>query len=399
MKRIWILFISLFLIPTLVNAETLTYEVCENGCEYSSLSDVETAIRNISDLSDKDIIINVNSDITSDYHLNIGDFDNMANSVTINGNNHDFNGRSIAFISKQVEINNCSNLREIDFVNSAKIDLKNSNIKAILLYYMDSNGQIKSEEINLSEIFDIDEMSLNSLKTLLLLGNFKIENMDLSNNVLMPIGGTINVYNSNLNKVFNFSEARINITTNIYNSKFNSLKYVNIASEEDDAVEEYERFLTSNLLDSSVLISYDIYDLDKALYNEQLGTYTTVYFDKEAKLKPSEKLNLVDYLDYYTEDKEIEYTIEDESIARMENKELTALKEGSTKVTVTTDEGHVIYRINLVVEKETIPEKIDKMTIKVPITGSKVKAWVVVVSVLLLAVIGVCSYMLIKRKK
>ena len=146
-------------------------------------------------------------------------------------------------------------------------------------------------------------------------------------------------------------------------------------------------------------LNYDIYDMDLTNMGDQLKSITTIYFDKEAKLKPGDTLNLVNYLDYYTEDKEIEYTIDDKNIAKIENKELSALKEGSTKVTVTTDDGHVIYRINLVVEKESIPEKIDKMTIKVPITGSKIKAWVVIVSALLLAVTLVCSYMLIKRRK
>ena len=74
-----------------VKAETLTYEVCESGCEYTNLNDVRRSIANISDLTDKDIVINVNSDITSGYDLYIGVIDNMPNSVTINGNNNDIN--------------------------------------------------------------------------------------------------------------------------------------------------------------------------------------------------------------------------------------------------------------------------------------------------------------------
>ena len=65
MKKYIYLILSLLLIPIMVNAETLTYEVCESGCEYTSFSDVNTEIRNISDLTDKDIVINVNSDYTS----------------------------------------------------------------------------------------------------------------------------------------------------------------------------------------------------------------------------------------------------------------------------------------------------------------------------------------------
>ncbi len=394
MKKYIYLILSLLLIPIMVNAETLTYEVCESECEYTNLGDVENAIYSISDLTDKDIVINVNSDITTRYSLHIGD---IANSVTINGNNHDFNNTYFNLYSKQIEISDCNNLREIDFANSAKINIKNSNIKGILLYYMDSNNQIKSEEINLSEIFDIDETSKNNLKALLLAGNFKIENMNFGDIVLIPAAGTIKIYNSQIGKILDYPMLG-NITTNVYNSKFNSLKYVNITSREDVAMNEVEQFMESDNPKSS-LLNYDIYDMNFEEWNGRVSVTTTIYFDKEAKLKPGDKLNLVSYLDYYTEDKEIEYTIDDESIAKIDNKELIALKEGNTKVTVTTDDGHVVYNINLVVEKETIPEKIDKMTIKVPITGSKVKAWVVVISVILLGVIGVCSYMLIRRKK
>ena len=388
-KYIYLILSAILCVPFIVNAETLTYEVCESGCEYTNLWDVETAINNISDLSDKDIVINVNSDIANS--LSIGDFDNVPNSVTINGNNHDINSSYLDLLAKNITINNCNNLQTLTVADSDKINIKNSNIKEIQYMSIDSNHQIKSDEINLLKKLNIDETSSNNLKTLFLLGNFKIENLDFKNIVLVPLVGTINIYNSKLNKIVNVPD-RGKIIANIYNSTFNSLKYVNITSEEDTVASEFIQYV-DNTLDSSVL-SYDVYDLSAPEYSN-----TTVYFDKETKLKPNNKLNLVSYLDYYTEDKEIEYTIEDESIAKIENKELSALKEGSTKVTVTTDEGHVIYRINLTVEKETIPEKIDKMTIKVPITGSKIKAWVVVVSILLLGVIGVCSYILIKRKK
>ena len=393
MKKYIYLILSLFLIPIMVNAETLTYNVCESGCEYTSLNDVNTAINNLTDISDKDIVINVNSDMSR--YLYIGNIDNVANSVTINGNNHDFNGSSFVFFSKQVEINDCNNIQSITLYNSDKININNSNIIAIQYFAVDSNNQIKSEEINLSEIFDIDETSKNNLKALLLAGNFKIENMNFGDIVLIPAAGTIKIYNSQIGKILDYPMLG-NITTNVYNSKFNSLKYVNITSSEDTTINEFNQFLSS--LDSS-LLNYDIYDIDSINMGGQTKSTTTINFDKEANLKLSDKLNLVEYLDYYTEDKEIEYTIEDESIAKIDNKELIGLKEGSTKVTVTTDDGHVVYNINLVVEKETIPEKIDSMTIKVPITGSKVKAWVVLVSALLLVIIGVCSYMLIRRKK
>ena len=397
-KYIYLLLSAFLFIPFIVNAETITYNVCESGCEYTNLGDVVRAIYSISDLTDKDIVINVNSDMNS--YLDIGSIDNMANSVTINGNNHDFNNSQFELSAKNIIINDCINIEGIIAYNSDKVSVNNSSINFMLYMSLESNMQIRPKEINLSDVLEMDEKSMNDLKSLGLMGNIKIDNMDFSSVLIVPIEGTIKIYNSEVNKIVNgLSEGeKFTATTNIYNSKFNSLKYVNITSKDNPVISEYATFMNNSTIDAS-LLNYDIYDvnLEEGNYSFHLNTY--IYFDKEAKLKPGDKLNLVDYLDYYTEDKEIEYTIEDESIAKIENKELIALKEGSTKVTVTTDEGHVVYNINFVVEKETIPEKIDKMTIKVPITGSKIKAWVVVVSAILLGVIGVCSYMLIKRKK
>ena len=395
MKKYISILLTIFLIPIFVNAETLTYDVCESGCEYASLGDVRTAIRNLSDLSDKDIVINVNRDI--DNYFEVGSIDNMANSVTINGNGYTVNSLIEAY-TDIVTVNNLktNNDGEMDIFNAQKIIINNSDIKRLWIAYRDSSSKPSIEEVNLNDILEIDQNSLNNLNAFALLGNIIIENMDFSKQVLMLTGGTINIYNSNINKVTSVPIYE-SVTINIYNSNFNDLKYVNIPST--DSTEWNEILQLINLKFDISVLSHDIYDVNATDFIEQYKSTTMIYFDKETKLKPSDKLNLAKYLDYYTEDKEIEYTIEDESIAKIENKELIAIKEGSTKVTVTTDDGHVVYRINLVVEKETISEKIDKMTIKVPITGSKVKAWVVVISVILLGVIGVCSYMLIKRKK
>ena len=211
---------------------------------------------------------------------------------------------------------------------------------------------------------------------------------------------SMEVRNSKLKKIVN-GNINKNSTINIYNSTFNSLRYNNQNISMDELI-EWENLEDS--YDSLYFapdfekIDYDIYDMSIDNYSHGISN-TTVYFDKEATVKVGNKLNLVNYLDYYTEDKEIEYTIEDESIAKIENKELIGLKEGSTKVTVTTDDGHIVYRINLIVEKESVPEKIDKMTIKVPITGSKLKLWVLIVGGILLGIALICVYMLIKRKK
>ena len=395
-----------------VKAETLTYEVCESGCEYANLNDVITAIRNIGDLSDKDIVINVNSDITTRYNLYIGSIDNMANSVTINGNNKTLEDVELNIYAKNTIISNFNALRQINVYDSTnltveniqkskalmsiktkKTNILNSGIDHVQLWTIVDNSLSleNAEKSMLSDILVIDNYSLNFVNLLVIAGNIEIHDMDFKNTALMLMANNALIYNSKLSKLTMLSE---NGHIDIYNSQFNSLRYVNIKSQEESSFEEWNNFIEYG--DKSVL-TFDIYDVNIDVYDAH--THTTIHFDKEAKLKPRDKLNLVDYLDYYTEDKEIEYTIEDESIAKIENKELIGLKEGSTNVTVTTDDGHVVYYINLAVEKETIPEKIDKMTIKVPITGSKIKAWVVAVSVILVGVALVCSYIFVKNIK
>ncbi len=435
MKKYISILLIMFLMPVLANAETLTYNVCET-CEYTDLSTVKDNIDSLSDLTDKDIIININSDYSNQYGFNITEGSNFPKSITINGNNHNLDAVGVAFKNikdvnisgfgslayittenaqnlevanidkiihqldltdiQNISVSNIGETNTISIYNSQKIKLLNTHAFLLLLGYVDSDSyQLNSEEINLNDVLEVDESTLNSLKTISILGNIKIENMDFGSQVIVPYTGTINIYNSNVGKIVSYP-ATGDIFVNIYNSNFNSLKYTNIDSSEDDSLNDFQQFMMNN---EPGVLNYDIYDVDSTSMGGQTKSNTMVYFDKETKLKPGDKLDLSSYLDYYTEDKEIEYTIEDESIAKIENKELIGLKEGSTKVTITTDEGHVVYRINLVVEKETIPEKIDKMTIKVPITGNRIKAWVLVVSTLLLGVIVGCIYMLIKSKK
>ncbi len=391
MKKYICLLLSLFLfIPFVVKAETLTYNVCESGCEYASLNDVENEINNISNLSDKDIIININSNY-SDLSFSIGSEKNMIKTLTVNGNNHQLSNSYITTYSNNITLNDL-NVLGLTICNPQKIKLVASDIKLLAIEYRESNMP-SNIETNLNDVLEIDEISLNNLLIFGPIGNMKIEHMNFKNILILNEGATLSIYNSQLGKLLNFPQFGEAIEIKIYNSTFDSLKYKNFTS---DYFEEYRNEIQKINLSSFDLstLNYDIYDLMSPEYSN-----TTVYFDKESTVKVGNKLNLVNYLDYYTEDKEIEYTIEDESIAKIENKELIGLKEGSAKVTVTTDEGHVIYRINLVVEKESVPEKIDKMTIKVPITGSKLKLWVLIVGGILIGIALICVYMLIKRKK
>ena len=415
MKRLYILLILLIL-PLMVNAETLTYDVCDT-CEYKNYNDVKASIDSISDLSDKDIIINFNINGEIVFMEQYGSETNQIKSITLNGTKetiiNPYYGLGIhanTVIINNIKFQNSGNYgTNCIGVTTDKIIINNSEVSTLILSI---SGDKSSNELN--NILQMDDYSKERLKVLTLANNgtsnVVIRELQLENARLSLIGGNYEIYNSAFSKIFHYPSDLLEVdslqeisSANIYNSKFKSIKYKEIPNiyelGEDEMEAMYYAFMIDKL--SNDIYEYDIYNINAR--NPQTDEYTEVetniFFDKELNIKPNDKVNLAEYLDYYTEDKEIEYTIEDESIAKIENKELTALKEGSTKVTVTTDEGHVVYRINLVVEKETIPEKIDKMTIKVPITGSKLKLWVLIVGGILLGIVGICASMLIKRKK
>ncbi len=410
-KYIYIILSVILFIPFIVNAETLTYNVCESGCEYTNFTEVIYHVKQISDKSNKDIIVNADgvlvgtagatindeNDVFKSFSINIKNYPPnewidlyllYAKDILINGNGYTVDHLGLGLHGNNIEIKNINTTNDSYIYLKTNI-LKMSNVHGGMTLDLDTSNDDQAE---LSKVLQMDDEMLKNIKTLSLKDDFTITNMDLSNSMIQFTGNKLDVYDSKLGIIMS-APTNGDVNVNIYNSKFNLLKHKNITTMEEYTQELYTSDYSIKKLED---FNYSLFDLNIPDGGFAGTANTTAYFDKEVKLKPSDKLNLIDYLDYYTEDKEIEYTIEDESIAKIENKELSALKEGSTKVTVTTDEGHVVYNINLVVEKETIPEKIDKMTIKVPITGSKIKAWVVVVSAMLLGIIGGCIYMLVK---
>ena len=126
---------------------------------------------------------------------------------------------------------------------------------------------------------------------------------------------------------------------------------------------------------------------------------TTVYFDKEFEINSGEEIDLKSALDYFPEDEEITYLIDDDEVASIDNLKLKGLSSGKTYIEITTGSGLLIYRVMLKVGEDNLAEQIDRMTVRVPITGSKIKAWVLIISMLLLTVIGICTYILINRRK
>ena len=121
MKRIkYIVLFLLLMFPFFVNAETLTYNVCQNGCEYTELNDVLLELNNKTfnhEYNNTDIIINLLDDSTyslqnvAQYSIYGGtsnpsqEYVNI-NSFTLNGMGNELHNISIIIAAKNITINN-----------------------------------------------------------------------------------------------------------------------------------------------------------------------------------------------------------------------------------------------------------------------------------------------------
>ena len=384
-KIAYAVFLILFM-PLIVNAKVV-FNICET-CEYTNVDDVLDIIH--SNITKENSIFQINEDTNTYEAVEVNFLDNREYEISTRNANY---GSSWASIEK-IEINGFDSNRTKIHVNSGiflvGLNLKINDIEAI------SDNSIGFAVGNFfPQYILIDEMcslEINNVKVDsgigFLLNNVNVNIKNLDTNILsiqtgnqdIGISGASNtsIIDSKITKIVNASTGTSNGTINVYSSDVKVDKYISMP------LEELEDFL-----------EYDIMDI----YGEEATANTYVHFEEKRTLKPGENLNFLEIFKNLNQDKNISYSIDNKKVAKIESNTVTALKDGTTNVIGTTDEGHIIYTIRLTVEKESLPEKIDKMTIKVPITGSKIKAWVVVVSVILLAVIGTCSYMLIRRKK
>ena len=383
MKKIYLLFIFL-LMPTIVNAKAV-FNICET-CEYTNIDDILDIVSN--GIRNNDPVLAINDDTNIYEEVEINFLDNR--EYEINSNNANY-ASSFATVEK-LEINGFDSSKTKIHINNnvflVALNLKISNIETIGdIGFAVGNFFPNSIPISEKSSIEINNVKIDS-GIFFLLNNVNANIKNLDTNVLytqtgnydVGVGGTsnISIIDSKISKIGNMSIVKSNSTINVYSSDVNVDKYISLPAEELDDFSEYDIM--------------DVAD-DESIAN------TYVHFDIKRNIKPMESFNFLDLFKNIKEDKNITYAVDNNDIAKVENNIVTALKEGTTNVVGTTDDGHIIYTINLVVEKETIPEKIDKMTIKVPITGSVVKEWVIGLIVLIVGVIGMCSYILIKRKK
>lgn len=265
-------------------------------------------------------------------------------------------------------------------VNGSNFTLKNIQSNNISINFGGSGNSISN--------IDFDNLNVSTI-AIIMFCQGKIQNSHFGG-IYTPISN-LSIYNTS-GKILNAAESADSII-NVYNPVTDSLSYISLNS-----FENINQVIPNG--DFQKLYEPDTWLVNYADINSNNSTAKiNIFFDKEKTIKVGENTNFTELFSTLKNNDNIIYEVEDNTVAKVENNKIIGLKTGTTKITATAKDNVATYTLNLNVEKETIPEKIDKMTIKVPITGSKIKAWVVVVSVILLAVIGTCSYMLIRRKK
>ena len=418
MKKYFYIILSLLLIPMLVNAETLTYNICKSGCEYNDVTTVLNEINNATENSDIKIVFK-DSDTYEGYSNQfIYSINRHFSSFEIIGNNATIKNLAIEIKADDIDIKDLTISKEktdnnsgVSVIECQANNLIVNNINIVTLIADTNNINISDSNFIDGISGDINnEININNLNAKMVLigqdggstlstANIENINIDLlyledcnatirNSKVIGIISsyGTLNVYNST-GKV-------LASNANIYGSNNTKTDYIKVTNENQlsTAFTNYE---------DTGLFNPDnwLYTYTEIAIEPEIPSGIFVYYDLEKDVSVNQKIDFLQLFNTDIAEKEVAYTVNDNSIVKIEDNSLIGLKEGSTTIVGTTDDGHIIYTLKVNVLKETIPEKIDKMTIKVPITGSKVKAWIVVVSTILLGVIGVCSYMLIKRKK
>ena len=127
MKKYISILLIMFLTPVLVNAETLEYNICKNGCEYNELSDVLNILqdmRNNNLFNGQDIVINFKDSaeysISDSKRIIYGGTIDSINSIQINGNNSTINVYKFEFVADTIQINN------VNLINNGNHDIEDS---------------------------------------------------------------------------------------------------------------------------------------------------------------------------------------------------------------------------------------------------------------------------------
>ncbi len=450
MKRIkYLLLTIIFCVPMLVNATNTTYNVCKNGCEYTELETVLAELEARGTHYDNDTVtINITDTGTytiNEHHLNVSsEYQDLA-SLTINGNNATIVLNStLEMYAKEININ--------DFIvkdywvdegaagyytgtlspYANNVKLKNVKVGSVLLNNGNAspNLAVESSEIfNISLQGNIDVKDTKVSRIGVSSGTeYKLKNVT-ANRIDMNSAGSANDPDSNIDfdnlnvdgffqlnsakgninnskigglgatevtldlnnhtgKIINIASGK-NSTINVYNPKNDKIDYHKINSEN----QTNELFTNISEAEDPNSWIYTYADINmKSNVNAQIN----IFFDGTKTIKVNDKLDFSTLFNTIKSGDKLTYKVDDTSVAKMDGNNIVGLKEGTTKITATSENGAVNYTLNLTVEKATI---IDKMNVDVPITGKSIKLWMILLAGVLFGVIGVAVYMLIRRKK
>ena len=441
-----------------VNAYT-NVSLCASGCDYETLDD---ALDFASDKSD--IFIHIMDDkvykLTRDHELtgrlgfirisnsDSGKSNPTDTSINIEGNNHfiKVNQNNFVFLyygSKEFNVNN---------LNIGGLSGESGNG---IVYAFEPNDQSASLNINNCNFEQFYSGSLTETKIKI---NINIKNSTIG--AFSNLIHNVNIYNSNIDSATNMFG-----NVNIYNSKLSTFNYIN--GDYIDYLRNGDNYKEYNFI--------DLYSNDSGYPEDQVNTY--VHVDKSKIMVEGSSFDINDILDDIVKNREASGTSSDESVAKIEDGKIIALKDGEVTLTITTDSGHYIHNIKLTVIKkeetkkkaaitikdknkikmvevfsvlenyegevewtisdpsiakiengeiiplksgtitvstvidgitytyeltiaDNVPEKLMHTTIKVPITGKAVEAWVIISTVMSILVIGsIINLFIIKKKR
>lgn len=439
-----------------VNAHT-NVSLCASGCDYDNIDDAL-------DYGDEngDVFIHIMDDkvyeLTKDHELtgrlgyirisnaDSGKANPTDTSINIEGNNHfiKVNQNNFAFLyygSKEFNINNLNigglsgeggNGIVYDFeptLQSSSLNINNCNFERFSssgISETNANVNIKNSTIgafsNAIHNANIYNSNIDSVTNML--GNVNIYNSSLSAVNYIKAGYMDYIMNGGNYKDYNFIDFYSNdfgypedqVNTFVHSDKSKAMvegSSFDINDILDDIVKDREASGSSSdekvakvedgkiiaLKDGEVILTVTT-DSGHYIHNIKLTVIKKDETKKKAAItiKDKNKIKMVEVfsvLENY--EGEVEWTISDPSIAKIENGEIIPLKSGT--ITVSTVIDGITYTYELTIA-DNVPEKLMHTTIKVPITGKDVEAWVIISTVIsILVILAIVNLFIIKKKK
>ena len=401
-------------------------------------------IRDVNNVAIKDLNINCNRFITENFtNLNLSNVSINANRIVIQGKEPELNQPAQAnnkpWLNNKLSINNSSiktvgredsDIGDSDFL-FVDGTIENSEITGFLICEL-SDIRIKSSKLIDAKIVDgfmdpfgtniyIDSSThFNSSVTRKKISREMVETQGNGAILLSPNGSLIEFDKSffepwieqgvspeleshiyfyqDINKVI-----KTNTNINEFESEFintykDGIGYDDIKDLPIEWKSEDESIAT---LDNGTIkpIAKGQVDLVGTRGNDIYTIHLTVDMpakktnEKKIRMAPSTKITLNSVfkdLDISSLSDDV-WEISNPKVAKVVNGEIISLSKGETDIVATINGVKYVYHL-------TVSDTLVSKEVNVPITGKNIKLWIIVVTILLLSVIGACSYILIKKK-